>query len=69
MQSRSPLRLQDGSHINSAQIFMPSLFRIPFNIILPIYIHADRLCGLVLWVPGYRSTDPGSIPGATRFSE
>jgi hypothetical protein len=29
----------------------------------------DCLCGLVIRVPGYRSRDPGSIPGATRFSE
>jgi hypothetical protein len=29
----------------------------------------DRLCGLVNSVPGYRSRGPGSIPGATRFSE
>jgi hypothetical protein len=29
----------------------------------------DRLCDLVVWVPGYRSRGPGSIPGATRFSE
>jgi hypothetical protein len=28
-----------------------------------------RLCGLVVRVPGYRSSGPGSIPGATRFSE
>jgi hypothetical protein len=27
----------------------------------------DRLCGLVVRIPGYRSTGPGSIPGATRF--
>jgi hypothetical protein len=27
----------------------------------------DRLCGLVVRVPGYRSKGPGSIPGATRF--
>jgi hypothetical protein len=27
----------------------------------------DRLCGLVLRVPGYRTRAPGSIPGATRF--
>jgi hypothetical protein len=26
-------------------------------------------CGLVVRVPGYRSRGPGSIPGATRFSE
>jgi hypothetical protein len=29
----------------------------------------DRLCGLVVRVPGYRSSGTGSIPGATRFSE
>jgi hypothetical protein len=29
----------------------------------------DRLCGIVVRVPVYRSTGPGSIPGATRFSE
>jgi hypothetical protein len=29
----------------------------------------DRLCGLVVRVPGYRSTGPASIPGATIFSE
>jgi hypothetical protein len=29
----------------------------------------DRLYGLVVSVPGYKSRDPGSIPGATRFSE
>jgi hypothetical protein len=29
----------------------------------------DRLCGLMVRVPGYRSRGPCSIPGATRFSE
>jgi hypothetical protein len=29
----------------------------------------DRLCGLVVKVPGYRSRALGSIPSATRFSE
>jgi hypothetical protein len=29
----------------------------------------DRLYGLVVRVPGYRSRGPGTIPGATRFSE
>jgi hypothetical protein len=29
----------------------------------------DRLCDLVVRVPGYRSRGPGSIPGATWFSE
>jgi hypothetical protein len=30
--------------------------------------YADRLCGLVVRVLGYRSGGPGSIPGTTRFS-
>jgi hypothetical protein len=29
----------------------------------------DRLCGLAVRVPGYRSKGPGSIPGTTRLSE
>jgi hypothetical protein len=29
----------------------------------------DRLCGLVVRVPGYRSRGPFSIPSSTRFSE
>jgi hypothetical protein len=32
---------------------------VPFN---------DRLCGLVVRIPSYRSRGPGSISGATRFS-
>jgi hypothetical protein len=27
----------------------------------------DRLCGLVVRVPGYRSRSPGSIPGPNNF--
>jgi hypothetical protein len=30
------------------------------------YHYADRLCGLVVRVLGYRSGGPGSIPGTTR---
>jgi hypothetical protein len=33
------------------------------------WYHVDRLCGLVIRVPGYRSKGPGSILDATRFSE
>jgi hypothetical protein len=29
----------------------------------------DSLCGLLVRVPGYRSRGPGSVSGATRFSE
>jgi hypothetical protein len=31
-----------------------------------IYIVYDRVCGLVVRVLGYRSGDPGSIPGTSR---
>jgi hypothetical protein len=31
--------------------------------------NSDRLWGLVVTVPGYRSRGPSSIPGAIRFSE
>jgi hypothetical protein len=33
------------------------------------YDNGDRLYGLVVRVPGYRSKGPGSIPCTTRFSE
>jgi hypothetical protein len=33
------------------------------------YDLTGRFYGLVVGVPGYRSRGPGSIPGATRFSE
>jgi hypothetical protein len=33
----------------------------------PLFMSLDRICDLI--VPGYRSRSPGSIPGATRFSE
>jgi hypothetical protein len=44
---------------------------LPVRYELNLYVmkEVDRLCGLVVRVPGYRSRGPGSIPGATRFSE
>jgi hypothetical protein len=39
-----------------------------FNIFF-LFCLIDRLYGLVVRVPVYRSKGPGSIPGATRFSE
>jgi hypothetical protein len=39
-----------------------------FGIINPIGVVADRLCGLVVRVPGCKSRGPGSIPGAAKFS-
>jgi hypothetical protein len=34
-----------------------------------VSLFEDCLCDLVVRVPGYRSRGPGSISGATRFSE
>jgi hypothetical protein len=39
------------------------------RVILKDYKELDRLCGLAVRVPGCRSRGPGSIPGATRFTE
>jgi hypothetical protein len=47
-----------------AYLYFPYIF-----IVLCLIRHTDSLCGLVMRVPGYRSRGPGSIPGATRFSE
>jgi hypothetical protein len=51
----------------SIQIFWEviRLERGPLSLVSTI----DRLCGLVVRVPGYRSGGPGSFPGDTRFSE
>jgi hypothetical protein len=43
------------------------LFYFTATISMSVDISSDRLCGLVVRVPGYRSRGPGSIPGATRF--
>jgi hypothetical protein len=40
-----------------------------YNTNLFFFFLYERLCGLVARVPGYRSRGPGSVPGATRFSE
>jgi hypothetical protein len=37
--------------------------------VVNVTINGDRLCGLVVRVPGYRSRGLGSIPGSTTFSE
>jgi hypothetical protein len=40
-----------------------------FHIFIYLINVFDRLCGLVVRIPGYRSRGPGLIPSATRFSE
>jgi hypothetical protein len=54
----------------------PSIFCIDFlrlhKNILEFKTIVDRVCGLVITVPGYMTTDPlvqGSIPSAARLSE
>jgi hypothetical protein len=42
---------------------------IAFEILLIDQPYKDRLCGLVVRVPGYKSRGPGSIPRSTTFSE
>jgi hypothetical protein len=56
--------------ISEKQADSPLLVIIIIIIIIIIRsITFDRLCGLVLRVPGYRSRGPGSIPGVIIFSE
>jgi hypothetical protein len=40
-------------------------YQLPFSLTVRA---RDRLCGLVVRVPGYRPSGPRSIPGATGFS-
>jgi hypothetical protein len=56
----------------SKQIFLFAVYETDFLAKysgLPLSLKIESLCGLVLRVPGYRSRGPGSIPGATTFSE
>jgi hypothetical protein len=47
--------------LNQYSSFVQRVRRLKMNI-----IHVcDRLCGLVVWVPGYRSRGPGSISGCS----
>jgi hypothetical protein len=46
-----------------------SLMDIIYIVLGLTYRGTDRLCGLVVRVPGNRSRCPGSIPGAAIFSE
>jgi hypothetical protein len=52
---------------NSKLIFLNTSHYRPINLFYIVV--SDRLCGLVVRVPGYKSWGPGSIPDATRFSE
>jgi hypothetical protein len=44
------------------------IISVRFNFVI-LYWQWDRLCGLAVRVPGYRSWGLGSIPAATRFSD
>jgi hypothetical protein len=56
------LHLQ-GSNLVNVYIFSLS------RIFSTLKMEVDRLCVLVVRVPGYRSRGAGSIPGATGFSD
>jgi hypothetical protein len=78
--SHHPISLFTGAMTRHAEILVPgfSLQRWTFSMSkfnkISFFFTAlvskqrllDRLCGLVLRVPGYRSTGPGSIPGTNR---
>jgi hypothetical protein len=56
------------SRMNRCISELPS--ELPWPLFLKFFIVPfNRLCGLVVRVPGYRSRNPDLIPGATRFSE
>jgi hypothetical protein len=61
-----PYTLWEPSTGTSGQNFY--IIRIHFSLIV-LSLDVDRLCGLVVKVPGYRSRGPGSTAGTTRFSE
>jgi hypothetical protein len=50
-----------------ARVIIIIIIIIVVVIIIIVIIIIDRLCGLVVRAPGYRSRGPGSIPRATRF--
>jgi hypothetical protein len=76
--SASVYTLCIGLNINVGLIASQQRLSFPIIIIIIIiirvfvlffHISGDRLYGLVVTVSGYRSRGPGSITGATRFSE
>jgi hypothetical protein len=55
-------------NVSSMYSLAPNLV-VSVNIVSKHKRHSDRICRLVVRVPGYRSRGPDSITGATRFSE
>jgi hypothetical protein len=63
------IRVKSGWRMTAMTESLPSLLCDNIHgVVTQYYIGIDRLCGLVVRVPGYRSRGPGLIPGATRFS-
>jgi hypothetical protein len=65
------MAIETLSEIPDTVIMRTSMRTEPFitlNIHFEVFCF-DRLCGLVVRVPGYRSRGLGSISGATRFTE
>jgi hypothetical protein len=51
----------DVAAVTSLEIFLAMKLEKPL-----VCLPGDRLCGLVVRVPGYRSGGPGTIPGTTK---
>jgi hypothetical protein len=62
----SSVGIETGYGLNDRGIEFESRKSKQFYLLLVIQ---ERLCGLMVRVPDYRSRGPDSIPGTTRFSE
>jgi cellulose synthase/poly-beta-1,6-N-acetylglucosamine synthase-like glycosyltransferase len=68
--SRSVSSLLIFIYLSMYLFFVTSIFtQLGFSSNISFISFLCHLCGLVVRVPGYRSRGPGSVPGATRFSE
>jgi hypothetical protein len=54
---------------NVVSTIVEAFVAVEHQLLYPCIIEWDRLCGLVVRIPGYRSRGPGSIPRAIRFSD
>jgi hypothetical protein len=64
---RSPRKIRNTSEWPVPQRFVFLQRRIAYTELSSIIRLDDRLCGLVVRVPGYRSRGPGSIPTLPDF--
>jgi hypothetical protein len=64
-----PFCHRDHPHINEINTILMNSIKINenINVLMNSMKNRDRLCGLVVRIPGYRSRGPGSITGTPRF--